>query len=139
MVTIHQFSFEVFPFRLWISFTNNLQAIEDRFRDPDDADMKLRDIFYRSKGTTSIAVERDTGNIGILVIFRSKTYADVSTIAHEAAHVADMMWEMMGEKNVGDEANAYLVGWVAGKCDFVKKYKKPKEEIKDGQADNTIS
>lgn len=114
-------------------------AIEDRFRDPDDTEIKLKDVFYKSKAVTSVVVERSTGNIGILVIFRSKVYADVSVISHESAHVADIMWELIGERNRGEETNAYLVGWVAGKCEFAKKYKVPKEEIKDGQANNIIS
>ena len=139
MVQIHQFSFEVYPFRLWISITNNIGVLEERFRDSDSTELRLRDIFYKSKATTSIAVERETENIGILLIFRTKSYANVATIAHEAAHVADMMWEMIGERNRGEEANAYLVGWVASKCDFVKKFKKPKEENKDGQANNAVS
>lgn len=37
-------------------------------------------------------------------------------VAHEAVHVAQEMWRHLGEKNPGDEAEAYLVQLIVQSC-----------------------
>lgn len=49
----------------------------------------------------------------ILVLILDESKIPVSSIAHEATHVARLLWSHLGESDVSMEADAYLVGWVA--------------------------
>lgn len=44
-----------------------------------------------------------------------------NTVSHEAAHVSLNAFDFLGEKVMQSEPFCYLVGWVAGKCEDVKK------------------
>lgn len=65
-----------------------------------------------------VVEERSTGKLGLLMIIFSITDMDESIIAHESVHVADFYYEVCGcnaeDFTDGNEAYAYLVGWVAG-------------------------
>ena len=37
-------------------------------------------------------------------------------IAHEATHVAQRLWQQVGERDVGDETEAYFVQFVTQRC-----------------------
>lgn len=62
--------------------------------------------------------EKSTGKLGLLMIIFRMDDMDTSIIAHESVHVADYFYEVCGcnseDFSDGNEAYAYLVGWVAG-------------------------
>lgn len=62
--------------------------------------------------------EKSTGKLGLLMVIFRMDDMDASIIAHESVHVADYFYEVCGcnseDFSDGNEAYAYLVGWVAG-------------------------
>ena len=62
--------------------------------------------------------EKSTGKLGLLMIMFQVDAIDTSIIAHESVHVTDYFYEVCGcnseDFSDGNEAYAYLVGWVAG-------------------------
>lgn len=65
-----------------------------------------------------VVEEKSTGKLGILMVIFRLEDMDESIIAHESVHVADFYYEVCGcnaeDFTDGNEAYAYLVGWVAG-------------------------
>lgn len=65
-----------------------------------------------------VVEEKSTGKYGLLLILFMIEEVNTSTIAHESVHVADYFYEVCGcnseDYSDGNEAYAYLVGWVAG-------------------------
>lgn len=62
--------------------------------------------------------EKSTGKLGLLMVIFQIDGMDTSIVAHESVHVADYFYEVCGcnseDFSDGNEAYAYLVGWVAG-------------------------
>lgn len=62
--------------------------------------------------------EKSTGKLGLLLVLFKIDDVDTSIVAHESVHVADYFYEVCGcnseDFSEGNEAYAYLVGWVAG-------------------------
>lgn len=62
--------------------------------------------------------EKSTGKLGLLMVIFQVDTMDTSIVAHESVHVADYFYEVCGcnseDFSDGNEAYAYLVGWVAG-------------------------
>lgn len=65
-----------------------------------------------------VVEERSTGTLGLLLVIFRINDMDTATVAHESVHVADYFYEVCGcnseDFTDGNEAYAYLVGWVAG-------------------------
>ena len=65
-----------------------------------------------------VVEEKSTGRLGILLVIFQIDEMDASLIAHESVHIADYFYEVCGcnseDFTDGNEAYAYLVGWVAG-------------------------
>lgn len=65
-----------------------------------------------------VVEEKSTGKLGVLMLIFEIDEMDASLIAHESVHVADYFYEVCGcnseDFSDGNEAYAYLVGWVAG-------------------------
>lgn len=65
-----------------------------------------------------VVEERSTGTLGLLLIIFRIDDVDTSIVAHESVHIADYFYEVCGcnseDFTDGNEAYAYLVGWVAG-------------------------
>lgn len=68
--------------------------------------------------------ERATLDYGSLVVFRSKNEMTPCNMAHEAAHVLDSFMNALGlerGENASNEHLSYLLGWIVGCMDEVKK------------------
>lgn len=65
-----------------------------------------------------VVEEKSTGKLGILMVIFCLADMDASTVAHESVHIADFYYEVSGcnteDFTDGNEAYAYLVGWIAG-------------------------
>jgi hypothetical protein len=124
-VKIHEFYPEIYPFRLWVTITGNGTILAERFLDLDrkgKSEISTDDL-VNAEAVTYYVQERETGRKGILVAFTAKHWISVKTIAHEATHVARKVWDHIGETTTGEEADAYLVGWVAKCIEEVKRFK----------------
>lgn len=135
MVTIHQFNPEIYPLRLWITITDDKQALVDKFVDSNDDELNI-DILDGGRGTVFSVLHREDRLRGILMVFKKKKYMTTEIITHEATHATRFIWNIIREHEYkGVEAEAYLASWVARCCDNVRKYK----PLEDGQANNIIS
>lgn len=116
---IHQFDPVLYPVKLWVSITSNSKALNDRFIwQYDDSDIDID--FNISDAITGLARQRSDRMVGVLIVFENNHTCNIKNIAHEASHAVDGIWQRIGEKNVGHEANAYLIGWIAECIEQVK-------------------
>ena len=112
-IEVFKYDPQVFPIRLHVVFSSNLQCVLGRYDGSDGSD--FRDGSW-DKGATAYTysgiVECETRLVVILVVFRSKKHAGPGTVAHEAKHAADRIFDYIGEDNTRHESHAYLVEWV---------------------------
>ena len=118
IVKIHQFDPVIYPRKVWVCFGATKEVLDDRFTFTSP----LVDELFESIAVTSICTEKNTEFGGVIVWTSKKTIA-INTIAHESAHVADMIFDYIGEGTKTEECYAYLVGWVAECIDKAMKYK----------------
>lgn len=125
----HEFDPVIYPFKLWVAFTDDIEPITSHFkRLPEDTWLDSVEWDNRGAITISSVYRAKSGDIGVLIIFSKAHGMAVSTIAHESSHAADFFWYQMGEERTNGEANAYLVGWIAGCCEEVRKFKRKKKK-----------
>lgn len=111
---IHQFDPLIYPVKLWVAITKDNKSLNERFMwKYDNSDIDID--FDNNDGITGLVKSRENNLIGVLIVFENKKAVTISNIAHESSHAVDDIWTRIGEKNVGHEANAYLIGWIA-KC-----------------------
>lgn len=62
--------------------------------------------------------DKTTGKLGVLLVMFNTDSMSTDIVAHESVHIADYFYEVCGcnseDFSEGNEAYAYLVGWVAG-------------------------
>lgn len=114
---IHEFDPVLYPLKLWISITNNCEALSERFIWYNDGKI---DIDFENDDAITGLVRQKDGFIGVLIVFENKKMCNIKNITHEASHAVDDFWTRLGERNVGHEANAYLIGWIAECIEKVK-------------------
>lgn len=120
---IHQFDPVIYPVKLWVTITENLEGIAERFdQHPSGKKFNTSDASFLEAFVTQVT-QKQYGYVGFLIIFRKRKYCSIKTIAHEATHVARLLWDHINEGNTGTEADAYLVGWIADCVDKVLKIK----------------
>ena len=89
--------------------------IKENFLNNDNSEIILEDNSYTMAFVHGyVVIFKSDGNIGVLVSIINKNIK-VDVIAHEATHVANLIWDCIGENEPSEEANAYLVGYAA-KC-----------------------
>ena len=120
-VQIHQFDPVIYPVKLWVSFTKDLTPIADRFKQINNKEF---DSEFKNclDAFTQPVIEKETGLYGIIVVFRDKKVS-ASLMAHEAAHVNQLIWTRINEDTIGMEAEAYLLEWVVDCLDQVNRNK----------------
>lgn len=131
-VHIFEYSPELYPVLLYITFDNNLKSILDNFEDVDK-----KPLIAEWGDDTTVAITwrilkyKETGSNSILITFRDNTKKDYEIMAHECSHAADHVWQLLGESGVSGEANAYLVQWLMKCCiDASKRTVKHKKQDK---------
>jgi len=132
-VKIHEFHPEIYPFRLWVVITENGEALKERFVYHGDAGEIDTSTLSKNEALTYRVRQREYPRYkGCLIVFSEKKWMSIKTIAHEATHAARWFWEYLGESPTGEEADAYLVGWIAQCIDEVKHFKTNKYETTEG-------
>ena len=112
---IHVFENGIYPIKIYVVINPTDDFIKENFLNNDNSEIILEDNSYTMAFVHgSVVVLKSDGKLGVLVsIINKKIKVDV--IAHEASHVANMIWDWIGENEPSEEANAYLVGYAA-KC-----------------------
>lgn len=112
---IRVFENGIYPIKIYVVINPTDDFIKENFLNNDDSEIKLDCNYYTMAFVHgNVVFLKSDGKIGILVSIINKNIK-VDAIAHEATHVANMIWDWIGENEPSDEANAYLVGYAA-KC-----------------------
>lgn len=123
-VQIHQFDPVIYPVKLWVVATTDFKSLSDRFCDAETKKDINTSFIDRHEAVTYYVQQKENPTYyGVLIATTSKSYLTTKLIAHESTHAADFIWQHTGERVSGDEANAYLVGWIAECCEKVKRNK----------------
>lgn len=81
------------------------------------------------------AVADKDGNLGVIVYVCPDMDHDVGSLAHEAVHVADYVFDELGmisqSYDDGNEPYAYLVGWIANKIKEYYDSRRKQEPVED--------
>jgi hypothetical protein len=118
-MNIKRFDPVIYPQKLWVCVGKDFENLNGLFSDIDD-NTDLDFCKYKNfEAVTINAIEKETRDFGILIIFRPK-YLDCKTIAHEASHAAGYMFHHIGGNMDCGEPTAYLIGWIAACCWDVK-------------------
>lgn len=122
--TIHEFDPCLYPRLLWVVKGGELEEIKDMF------DFDLPD--DEGRGAVTIPVRRKVDSrLGYCVWFpKTGNIRNLDWIAHESSHVAICIFNDIGGNITYEDQEpfAYLVGWVFGCIDMVRKFK----EVKHG-------
>lgn len=110
---VHQFDPEIYPFYLWITVDKDTNKLSEFYTEDDTP------VFFPLDPGIDAFVPQEIlkykGHKGFLIHFNEKKLMTVSNICHEVSHALRLIWNYLGEEYVGDEANAYLAGWIS-KC-----------------------
>ena len=121
---IHEFDPVIYPVKLWVSITTDLKSLSDRFCNVGTkSDIDTSFVDNHEAATYYVQQKEKPTYYGVLIATTAKHYLTTKLIAHEATHAADFIWKHVGEQDIGDEANAYLVGWIAECCEKIIKNK----------------
>lgn len=119
-VKIHQFDPVIYPFKIWVSITDDLKAISEQFIDHESGkELNSNHPDFMIAFTQNVQQKSDR-LIGAIIVFKKKKDCTTKIIAHESTHAARMLWDHVGELESGVEADAYLVGWIAECIEKVK-------------------
>lgn len=136
-IKIFEYYNGVYPVNVYICIDGRLDLICNKFKDSEGNDLVL-DEFTKSKDVQAFVVPnvtyKETGDGGMLVVFKRKSAMYASVMAHEAFHAASMILDLVGVTyHPGDtnETFAYLIGWVVSCCEDAKKYKENKNTEED--------
>ena len=118
----------IYPRTLWIvNYTDDYRQLTNRFifylnkEGWNEINKDIADEF-ETAGMGAIAgcyvvEEKSTGVLGLLLVIFDINSMDTSIVAHESVHIADYYYEVTGcnseDFTDGNEAYAYLVGWIA--------------------------
>ena len=120
---IHQFDPVIYPVKLYVVKYPDKNEINDKFYSIDKLPINYR-LSTAAEATTCKSVVRlkETNKYGVLITIYPGPIS-IGAIAHEATHAAGVIWDWLGENNIGEEANAYLVQWVVDCLDQVNRNK----------------
>lgn len=133
--TIHEFDPQIYPRLLWVVKGGELEDIKDMF----ETEISEEEV----GGAVTFLVRRKVDNrLGYCVWFpKAGDIRNLDWIAHESSHVALCIFNDVGAiiTPEGQEPFAYLVGWVFGCIDTVRKYKEVKHGSEESQSANEES
>ena len=110
---IHEFDPQIYPRLVWVAINPSRSELEKFFGRYATTIKDLEENCDAQCWATGREYPDQRG--GVLVIFESKKAMNAENIAHEATHLAMMIFEYVGAiPNINDqEPFAYLVGWIA--------------------------
>ena len=127
-IQIHEFDPVIYPLKLWIIKNPTVSFLTDNFGGIDEEFHPVEMKNSNASVWDRPVMLKETKKYGLLLsVYDMKSFT-ADTMAHEATHMADILWGWINEKELSmrSEANAYLVGWmVKCMCEF-KSYKNKK-------------
>lgn len=119
---IHEWESQLYPIYIWIAVTDDISTLDNQFCELQTKE-DLTKIDSTHLAFIQMVIKKDIQKVGVLIVFTSKKYMTVGTMAHEATHAARVIWERIGEVTTGYEADAYLVEWIVKLMEQVRKNK----------------
>ena len=116
---IHEFDPCIYPRLLWVVKGGSLEGIKETF----EVECNEEDL---GDAVTIPARRKSDGRLGYCVWFpKSGDIRNLDWIAHESTHVAICIFNDIGGNVTYEEQEpfAYLVGWVFGCIDTIRKFK----------------
>ena len=122
-VVVHEFDPVIYPYKLWVAVSKNLDSACELFY---DLDTNKPFVFnnkdkYAAMALPSIKIKGRY--YGTLIVFESKKQMSTKNIAHESSHAAKQLFEHIGANVAEHEPFEYVVGWIAECCEKVLKNK----------------
>ena len=131
---IHEFDPCIYPRLLWVVKGGSLEEIRKTLEFGEVGEEE------QSGGALTIsAYDNENKRGGFLVWFpKASEMTNLDWIAHEASHVALGIFDYIGAEAKASESEpfSYLVGWIFGCIDKVRKYKEVKNGCDKGESDN---
>lgn len=110
--------FDVGQWPIYVGFVNDEAAFKREMKRIKAGDVNFAASNHADASTISM-IDED----GVLCVFvtlgsiKGKTFAQIAgLIAHEATHVAQSLWEHIGETNPSRETEAYFIQFVTQSC-----------------------
>ena len=131
---IHEFDPCIYPRLLWVVKGGSLEEIRKTLELPE-----LGEEDQKGGAVTVSAYDNENKRGGFLVWFpKVGDIRNLDWIAHECAHVALGIFDYIGAEAKASESEpfSYLVGWVFGCIDKVRKFKEVKYGPEDSQSAN---
>ena len=127
---VHEFYAVIYPVRVWVVIGDDVSSLNEAFtRYPGGSSFNEYENDDVICAHTSMVRYRDSGNIGVAIIFHRREDMIMKYIVHESVHAASCIWSHIGEVDIADEANAYLTGWIAQCCEEARNNKLKKAEL----------
>jgi len=118
-VIVHEFDPQVYPRKLWVCFNATREVLEKYF----NFEREIKEEWFTDGGAiTSNCTSKET-DLGGYLVWTGLSKIPVDYISHEASHVADNIFEYIGENSKTEECYAYLIGWVAKHIDIAMRTK----------------
>lgn len=119
---LNEFNPAIYPYKLWVMVSNASVEIPKLFFGYDGKEIEnIAGDTERLEAFTMPVMDKSKNNYGVLVFFRNKKVMSCTTIAHEASHAAKFLFEHIGADIKDHEPFEYVVGWIAGCCDYCKR------------------
>ena len=121
---IHEFDPVIYPYKLWVIIDKKPTDIADKFNEYSGKPIDFidRDAMGLEAFTMPVA-RKENPNFGVIIFFRSKKGMSYELVAHESSHAAKFLFEHISADIKEHEPFEYVVGWIAGCCEKVKKNK----------------
>ncbi len=119
---IHEFDPVIYPYKLWVIINKNPTYIANKFNEysGNPIDFIERDTNGLEAFTMPV-VRKENSKFGVIIFFRSRKSMSYELVAHESSHAAKYLFEHIGADVKEHEPFEYVVGWIAGCCEKVKK------------------
>jgi len=121
---IHEFDPVIYPYKVWVIVEKLPTHIADYFDEYSGAPILFEpgDV-DRHEAFTMPATHKNQKRFGVILYFRNTRSMTFELVAHEATHAAKYLFEHIGADAKQHEPLEYVVGWIAGCCEKVKKGK----------------
>lgn len=113
----------IYPLKLWVTVTNRIEDLNENFTTISGDNIYLDASSDIEALVPKVILQYNDLN-GVLINFSSKRCMTIKYICHEVNHALKLIWEHLNEDVIGEEAEAYLAGWI-GEC--IEKVKLNKE------------
>ena len=120
---IHEFDPVIYPYKLWVIIGKKPTSIANKFNEYSGNPIDFIDRDTNGlEAFTMPVVRKENSKFGVIIFFRSKKSMSYELVAHESSHAAKYLFEHIGADVKEHEPFEYVVGWIAGCCEKVKKY-----------------